>query len=109
MRQDLFIISCHKSDPDISICLEIVLTKIVQFSSCYIANVKDVYLRILMKLFSFLLLPISMYIPVYMQILKCFQLCVVVSIIYLCEILNIIILYTYNMTSHCIEDKISVL
>lgn len=107
MRQDLFKISCHKSDPDISICLEIVLTKIVQFSSCYIANVKDVYLR--MKLFSFLLLPISMYIPVYMQILKCFQLCSVVSIIYLCEILNIIILYTYNMTSHCIEDKISVL
>lgn len=108
MRQDLFIISCHKSDPDISICLEIVLTKIVQLS-CYIANVKDVYLRILMKLFSFLLLPISMYIPVYMQILKCFQLCSVVSIIFLCEILNIIILYTYNMTSHCIEDKISVL
>lgn len=32
MRQDLFIISCHKSDPDISSCLEIVLTKIVQFS-----------------------------------------------------------------------------
>lgn len=50
-----------------------------------------------------------MYIPVYMQILKCFQLFSVVSIIYLCEILNIIILYTYNMTSHCIEDKISVL
>lgn len=68
MRQDLFIISCHKSDPDISICLEIVLTKIVQLSSCYIANVKDVYLRILMKLFSFLLLPISMYIRVHANI-----------------------------------------
>lgn len=44
MRQDLFIISCHKSDPDISICLEIVLTKIVQFSSCYIANVNWMFI-----------------------------------------------------------------